>query len=674
MSEHKTFYITTPIYYPSDKLHIGHSYTTVACDALARFKRMQGYDVMFLTGTDEHGQKIQDKAADAGVTPKEYVDKIVATVKDLWKLLDVSYDRFIRTTDDYHMESCQKIFTKLYEQGDIYKGEYIGHYCKPCESFWTDSQLVDGKCPDCGREVYDAHEEAYFFKTSKYADRLLKLYEENPQFIQPESRKNEMIAFIKQGLQDTCVSRTSVKWGIPVPFDPKHTMYVWVDALSNYISALGYGNETYHDYDKFWPADLHMVGKEILRFHTILWPAMLMALDLPLPKRVFGHGWLLMNGGKMSKSVGNVVDPVILCNRYGVDAIRYFLLREIPFGNDGMFTNEALINRINSDLANDLGNLLSRTVAMCEKYFGGTVHHVAGTEAIDAELEGMINGLTAKVTADMDNLTIPQALMEIFAVIQRANKYIDETTPWVLAKDEAQQDRLAEVLYNLTESITIGASLLHSFLPETAEKIVAQLNTTLREFDDLDKFGLYESGTKVTDKPEILFGRLKAEDVMPEVEKIQAVQKAEFEAEQAKLAAVEGKAACGCGAGENAADGADLEPMDVEAKEEITFDDFEKLQFQVGEIVKCEAVAKSKKLLCSQVRIGNQTKQIVSGIRKYYSPEEMVGKKVMVLVNLKPAKLAGVLSEGMLLCAEDAEGNLALLTPEKPMPAGAPIE
>ena len=651
MSEHKTFYITTPIYYPSDKLHIGHSYTTVACDALARFKRMQGYDVMFLTGTDEHGQKIQDKAADAGVTPKEYVDKIVATVKDLWKLLDVSYDRFIRTTDDYHMESCQKIFTKLYEQGDIYKGEYIGHYCKPCESFWTDSQLVDGKCPDCGREVYDAHEEAYFFKTSKYADRLLKLYEENPQFIQPESRKNEMIAFIKQGLQDTCVSRTSVKWGIPVPFDPKHTMYVWVDALSNYISALGYGNETYHDYDKFWPADLHMVGKEILRFHTILWPAMLMALDLPLPKRVFGHGWLLMNGGKMSKSVGNVVDPVILCNRYGVDAIRYFLLREIPFGNDGMFTNEALINRINSDLANDLGNLLSRTVAMCEKYFGGTVRNVAGTEAIDAELEGLINGLTAKVTADMDNLTIPQALMEIFAVIQRANKYIDETAPWALAKDEANKPRLASVMYNLLESIRICTVLLTPFIPDSCEKIFAQIGACAccRDWDSAAKWGSL-SATVTVHKGEAIFPRVDAQKALEELEAIQEAQK------KAALPAME------------------FEPM---VEEKVDFDTFCKSDFRAVKVKACEAVKKSEKLLRFTLDDGTGTdRQILSGIHKWYKPEELIGKTLVAIVNLPPRKMMGLESCGMLLSAvhtEKGEEVLNLIMVDDKIPAGAKL-
>ena len=657
-----TFYITTPIYYPSDKLHIGHSYTTVACDALARFKRMQGYDVMFLTGTDEHGQKIQDKAADAGVTPKEYVDKIVATVKDLWKLLDVSYDRFIRTTDDYHMESCQKIFTKLYEQGDIYKSEYIGHYCKPCESFWTDSQLVDGKCPDCGREVYDAHEEAYFFKTSKYADRLLKLYEENPQFIQPESRKNEMIAFIKQGLQDTCVSRTSVKWGIPVPFDPKHTMYVWVDALSNYISALGYGNEKYHDYDKFWPADLHMVGKEILRFHTILWPAMLMALDLPLPKRVFGHGWLLMNGGKMSKSVGNVVDPVILCDRYGVDAIRYFLLREIPFGNDGMFTNEALINRINSDLANDLGNLLSRTVAMCEKYFGGTVAPTGATTEFDEDLKAVVSAMPAQVAKDMDELLIPQALQEIFKAIQRANKYIDETAPWALAKDESKKEQLQQVLYNLCESLRMAAILLNAYLPNTAPKMAAQLGLAEGElsFEDLS-WGKRASYT--VHKGEALFPRIDVNKELAELAAQDAARKAAAEAAKAAEKPAEAPKA------------EQAEAKEQEHLPEITIDDFAKCEMRVAKVLTCERLKESKKLLKFTLFDGERERTILSGIAKWYAPEDLIGKHLCIVANLAPRPMmkGKYVSEGMIVSAEDDEGNVTVLQLPETVKPGAQL-
>ena len=664
MSEAKRYYITTPIYYPSDKLHIGHSYTTVACDALARFKRMQGYDVMFLTGTDEHGQKIQDKATAKGMEPKAYVDEIVATVKELWKLMDISYDRFIRTTDDYHVESCQKIFTKLYEQGDIYKGEYVGHYCKPCESFWTDSQLVDGKCPDCGREVYDAHEEAYFFRTGKYADRLLQYYEENPQFIQPESRKNEMIAFIKQGLQDTCVSRTSVKWGIPVPFDPKHTMYVWVDALSNYISALGYGNDTYHDYDKYWPADIHMVGKEILRFHTILWPAMLMALDLPLPKRVFGHGWLLMNGGKMSKSIGNVVDPVILCDRYGVDAIRYFLLREIPFGNDGMFTNEALISRINSDLANDLGNLLSRTVAMCEKYFGGTVARCEAMDGLDRELEGLIDALPAKVAADMDSLTIPQALIDIFAVIQRANKYIDETAPWALAKDEANKARLESVLYHLCEALRCAGILLNAYLPNTAPKMMEQLGLGAAALDyTACAYGKQERYT--VHKGDALFPRI---DVAKEIAYLKAEdEKRRAAAEAAEAAKAEAEA--------QAAAPAQSETPAQEHLPQITIDDFAKCEMRVAKVLACEKVPESKKLLKFTLFDGERERTILSGIAKWYAPEDLVGKNLCIVANLAPRPMlkGKYVSEGMILSAEDAAGNVTVLQLAESIQPGAQL-
>ncbi|MCI7491948.1 MAG: methionine--tRNA ligase [Lachnobacterium sp.] len=661
------YYITTAIAYTSGKPHIGNTYEIILADAIARYKKAEGYDVHFQTGTDEHGQKIQEKAEAAGITPKEYVDNVSGEVKRIWDLVNSSYDRFIRTTDEDHEKCVKKIFKKLYDQGDIYKSSYEGLYCTPCESFWTESQLVDGKCPDCGREVKPAKEEAYFFKMSKYADRLIDYINTHPEFIQPVSRKNEMMNnFLLPGLQDLCVSRTSFNWGIQVDFDPKHVIYVWLDALTNYITGIGYDPDgSTEEFKKNWPADLHLIGKDIVRFHTIYWPIFLMALDLPLPKQVFGHPWLLQGGEKMSKSKGNVIYADDMVDLFGVDATRYFVLHEMPFENDGIITWDLVIERFNSELANVLGNLVNRTVSMTNKYFDGIVKSTGDTADqadIDADLKAVVTGAKEKIAKKMTDLRVADSITEVFAVFRRCNKYIDETTPWVLAKDEAKQDRLAEVLYNLTEAITIGASLLHPFLPETAEKIVAQLNTSLRDLDDLDKFGLYVSGTKVTDKPEILFQRLDAKEVMSKVEAIQAAQKAEYEAEQAKLGlAPEGKSE----------DNEDV--IDIEAKPEITFDDFEKMQFQVGEIVACEAVAKSKKLLCSQVKIGSQTKQIVSGIRKYYSPEEMVGKKVMVLVNLKPAKLAGVLSEGMLLCAEDAEGNLALLTPEKPMPAGAEI-
>ena len=664
MSDKGKFYMTTAIAYTSGKPHIGNTYEIVLADAIARYKRLEGYDVYFQTGTDEHGQKIQEKAEKAGITPKEYVDNVAGEVKRIWDLMNTSYDNFVRTTDADHEKQVQKIFKKLYDQGDIYKGSYEGLYCTPCESFWTESQLVDGKCPDCGREVKPAKEEAYFFKMSKYADRLIEHINTHPEFIQPVSRKNEMMNnFLLPGLQDLCVSRTSFSWGIPVDFDPKHVVYVWLDALTNYITKIGYdvdGNSS-DLFKKNWPADLHLIGKDIIRFHTIYWPIFLMALDLPLPKQVFGHPWLLQGGDKMSKSKGNVIYADDMVDLFGVDATRYFVLHEMPFENDGVITWELVVERFNSDLANILGNLVNRTVSMSNKYFSGVVRSTGVTEDVDEDLKTVVTGARDRVAQKMKDLRVADAISEVFGVFRRCNKYIDETAPWVLAKDEAKSDRLAEVLYNLAESITVGASLLYSFLPETAEKIVAQLHTQLRGFEELNQFGLYENGTKVTGTPEILFARLDAKDVMPKVEAIREAQKKEFEAEQRALGE------------ETPAEEKAEDVIDIEAKEEITYDDFTKLQFQVGEIISCEAVEKSKKLLCSQVRVGSEVKQIVSGIRKYYTPEEMVGKKVMVLVNLKPAKLAGVLSEGMLLCAEDAEGNLALMTPEKPMPAGAEI-
>ena len=642
--------MTTAIAYTSGKPHIGNTYEVVLADSIARFKRQQGYDVFFQTGTDEHGQKIELKAEEAGITPKEYVDNVSTEIKRIWDLMNTSYDKFIRTTDADHEKQVQKIFKKLYDQGDIYKGHYEGMYCTPCESFFTESQLVDGKCPDCGRPCTPAKEEAYFFKMSKYAPRLIKYINEHPKFIQPVSRKNEMMNnFLLPGLQDLCVSRTSFSWGIPVDFDPKHVTYVWLDALTNYITGIGYdcdGNSS-ELFNKNWPADLHLIGKDIIRFHTIYWPIFLMALDLPLPKQVFGHPWLLQGDGKMSKSKGNVIYADDLVDFFGVDAVRYFVLHEMPFENDGVITWELMVERLNSDLANTLGNLVNRTISMSNKYFNGVVTKTGVEEDVDADLKAVVTGTKAKVAAKMEDLRVADSITEIFNLFKRCNKYIDETMPWALAKDEEKKDRLAEVLYNLVESITIGASLLESFMPETTEKILAQLNGEKRSYEELDQFGLYPSGNKVTDKPEILFQRLDLKEILEKVEAMKAAQ--------AKPEVPE-------------------EPVvDIDAKEEITFDDFGKMQFQVGEIIACEEVKKSRKLLCSQVKIGSQVKQIVSGIKGHYTAEEMVGKKVMVLVNLKPAKLAGVLSEGMLLCAEDADGNLSLMVPEKKMPAGAEI-
>ena len=652
----KPYYITTAIAYTSGKPHIGNTYEIVLADSIARFKREQGYDVRFQTGTDEHGQKIELKAEAAGVTPKQFVDDVAGQIKTIWDLMNTSYDKFIRTTDADHEAQVQKIFKKLYDQGDIYKGYYEGLYCTPCESFFTESQLVDGKCPDCGREVQPAKEEAYFFKMSKYADRLIAYINEHPEFIQPVSRKNEMMNnFLLPGLQDLCVSRTSFTWGIPVSFDPKHVTYVWLDALTNYITGLGYDCDGNNGelFKKYWPADLHLIGKDIIRFHTIYWPIFLMALDLPLPKQVFGHPWLLQGDGKMSKSKGNVLYADTLVDFFGVDAVRYFVLHEMPFENDGVISWELMVERMNSDLANILGNLVNRTISMSNKYFGGEVRNGGASDVVDEDLKNVALASVKKAESKMNELRVADAITEIFNIFRRCNKYIDETMPWALAKDEAQKDRLATVLYNLVEAITIGASLLESFMPDTSRKILAQLHAQKRALSEMDQFGLYPSGEHVTDAPEILFARMDLKEVMEKVEAMRAAEKAaQPEAEEAK----------------------EEEPViDIEPKAEIEYDDFAKLQFQVGEIIACEAVKKSKKLLCSQVKIGSQVKQIVSGIKAHYSPEEMVGKKVMVVVNLKPAKLAGVLSEGMLLCAEDADGNLSLMVPEKKMPSGAEI-
>ena len=646
------YYITTAIAYTSGKPHIGNTYEIVLADAIARYKRQEGYDVFFQTGTDEHGQKIELKAEEAGITPKEFVDNVSGEIKRIWDLMNTSYDKFIRTTDADHEKQVQKIFKKMYAKGDIYKGHYEGMYCTPCESFFTESQLVDGKCPDCGRPCVPAKEEAYFFKMSKYADRLIDYINTHPDFIQPESRKNEMMNnFLLPGLQDLCVSRTSFKWGIPVDFDPKHVVYVWLDALTNYITGIGYDcdGESSEQFNKLWPADLHLIGKDIIRFHTIYWPIFLMSLDLPLPKQVFGHPWLLQGDGKMSKSKGNVIYADELVDFFGVDAVRYFVLHEMPFENDGVITWELMVERLNSELANTLGNLVNRTISMSNKYFGGVVENKGVVEPVDEDLKAFALAVPGKVAEKMDKLRVADAMTEVFTLFKRLNKYIDETMPWALAKDEAKKDRLATVLYNLVEGITMGATLLESFMPETTERILAQLNAEKRTLEDLKTFGLYPSGNKVTEKPEILFARLDLKEVLAKVEELHP--KKEEPVEEKKEENV----------------------IDIEAKPEITFDDFGKLQFQVGEIIACEEVKKSRKLLCSQVKIGSQVRQIVSGIKSHYSAEEMVGKKVMVVTNLKPAKLAGILSEGMILCAEDADGNLSLMVPEKEMPAGAEI-